>query len=653
MRPLSRRTYAIATMVLAAILFVAINMVSDTWLRTASIDLTEGGLYTVSDGTRAVLAKIPEPITLRFFYSREIAADYAQVRAYAARVRDLLQEYSTLAHGKLNVEEIDPVAYTPAEDEAQAFNLTAVPTQEGDQIYFGLAGTNSIDGQLTIPFFNQNREQYLEYDLSSFIYQLSTPTKPRLGILTSLPLDTGAGGMAAMMQGNAQPFAIYQQLRQSFDVQMLDQDIDRVPAGISTLLIVHPKALGPKTLYAIDQFVLRGGHAIVFIDPLSEIPTLSPEVHNGTQSAETSNLEPLLKTWGVGYDPSKVIADGARAQRVRLGQDASQLADYVVWLRLTSDSPDGSDFSPTDPVTANLKLINLATAGALTPLKGATTLFSPLIRSSAVSQLMDTTQVKIMTQPQDLLRAFEPTGEKFFIGARISGPAKSAFPQGAPNELPAPDATPPAAPPAPLPPHVGAAKNINVIVVADSDIFDDRFWVQMQNVMGQTMAVPNADNAAFIVNAVENMMGSSDLISLRTRARSDRPFTVVLALQREAEGRYRAEAEELQRKVGDAESRLRQLQSGGEDMNAKPGRPQAKGEMLSPAQQAEVEKFRRQLIESRAALRGVQADLRKDVETLGSRLAFINIALVPILVAAFAIGLAWLRRRRRERARGL
>ena len=189
--------------------------------------------------------------------------------------------------------------------------------------------------------------------------------------------------------------------------------------------------------------------------------------------------------------------------------------------------------------------------------------------------------------------------------------------------------------------------------MADSDIFDDRFWVQMQNVMGQTMAVPNADNAAFIVNAVENMMGSSDLISLRTRARSDRPFTVVLALQREAEGRYRAEAEELQRKVGDAESRLRQLQSGGEDMNAKPGRPQAKGEMLSPAQQAEVEKFRRQLIESRAALRGVQADLRKDVETLGSRLAFINIALVPILVAAFAIGLAWLRRRRRERARGL
>jgi ABC-type uncharacterized transport system involved in gliding motility auxiliary subunit len=254
-----------------------------------------------------------------------------------------------------------------------------------------------------------------------------------------------------------------------------------------------------------------------------------------------------------------------------------------------------------------------------------------------------------MTQPQDLLRAFEPTGEKFFIGARISGPANSAFPQGAPSTAAAPNA----APPAPLPPHLASAKNIDVIVVADSDIFDDRFWVQMQTVLGQRMAVPNADNAAFVVNAVENMMGSSDLISLRTRARSDRPFTVVLALQREAEGRYRAEAEALKQKVAEAESRLHQLQGGSEGASAKPGQPLAKGEMLSPAQQAEIEKFRRQLVESRAALRQVQADLRKDVETLGSRLAFINIALVPILVAAFAIGLAWLRRRRRERARGL
>jgi len=642
MRPLSRRTYAIAVIVLAAILFVAVNIVSDTWLRSARIDLTEGSLFTVSEGTRATLAKIPEPITLRFFYSRGLAADYAQVRAYAARVRDLLQEYASLSHGKLKVEEIDPVPYTPAEDEAVAYSLTPVPTQDGEQIYFGLAGTNSVDGQLTIPFFNQNREQYLEYDLTSFIYQLSTPAKPKLGLMTNLPLESGAGGMMAAMQGNAQPFVIYQQLRENFDLKVLDQDIDRVPADVSTLLIVHPKPLSDKTLYAIDQFVLRGGHAIVFVDPLSELAMSTTNMGPGMQSGATSNLEPLLKAWGVGFDASKVIADGARAQRVRLGQSGQGVADYIVWLRLAADNPDGSDFSPTDPVTSNLKMLNLATAGAIQPLKGATTKFVPLIRSSAVASLIDSTQVRVMQQPQDLLRAFEPTGEKYIIAARISGPVKSAYPQGAPGDTA-------------LAPHVADAKNIDVIVVADSDIFDDRFWVQVQDVLGQRMAVPTADNAAFVVNAADNMMGSSDLISLRTRARSDRPFTVVQAIKRDAENRFRSEADRLQQSVAEAEGRLRQLQGqgGSDDAAAKPGQATSKGEMLSPAQQAEVEKFRHQLIQSRAALRDVQANLRADVERLGARLAFINIALVPILVAAFAIGLAWLRRRRRERARRL
>ncbi len=653
MKPLSRRVYALTAITLAAVLFVAVNIVSDTWLRTARLDLTESGLYTLSNGTRATLGKIPEPITLRFFYSRDVAAGYAQVRAYAARVRDLLQEYAALAPDKLRLVEIDPEPYTPAEDDAVAAGLTAIPTQEGDTVYFGLAGANSIGGQQTIPFFDQAREQYLEYDLTSLIDKLSTPTKAKLGIITSLPLDTGAGGMLAAMQGNARPYMVYQQLHDSFDLQMLDQNVDRIPSGISTLLIVHPKALSDSTLYAIDQFVMRGGHAIVFVDPLSEIANAGANMGPGTQSNATSDLEPLLKDWGVAYDPSKVVADGARAQRVQMARGAPEsVADYIIWLRLAADNPDGSDFNPTDPVTANLKLLNIASAGALRPIAGATTHFSPLVRSSAESQLLDTTVVRVTTQPDDLLRGFAPGGEKFTIAARLSGPVKSAFPKGAPN-VPLPPGT---APPAPLPTYIGASKTINVIVMADSDIFDDRFWVQVQNVLGQTLAVPTADNGAFIVNAVENMMGSSDLISLRTRARSDRPFTVVQELQRRAQGRFLAEAQDLQQKVGEAEAHLRALEGegGGESAGPKAGKHgAAKGEMLSPAQQAEIEKFRRQLVQSRAALRQVQANLRADVETLGARLAFINIALVPILVAAFAFGLAWLRRRRRARSRGL
>ncbi|MGQ0741979.1 MAG: Gldg family protein [Alphaproteobacteria bacterium] len=645
MKPLSRHIYAIASIVLASVLFVSVNMVSDVWLRSARVDLTEGGLFTVSEGTRATLAKLEEPIKLRFFYSRGIAADYAQVRAYAARIRDLLQEYVALSKGKLSLEEIDPVPYTQAEDEALAFNITPIPTQEDEQIYFGLAGTNSIDGQLTIPFFNQNREQYLEYDLTSFIYQLSLPAKPKLGIITSLPLATGAGGFMAMMQGQAQPFMIYEQLRQAFDIQMLDQDADKIPSDIGVLMIVHPKQRGDRTLYAIDQFVMRGGHAIVFVDPLSEIANNTMNMGPGVQAAATSSLEPLLTAWGVRYDPSKVIADGGRAQRVRLGRDSAQgQVDYIVWLRLSSDNPDGSDFSPTDTITSNLNLLNFATAGALGPLKGATTKFSPLVRSSALSSLLDTSMIRIMARPQDLVRAFKPQGDKLIIGARISGPAKSAYPKGSPKSGETPRMSLPA------PHHINDAKNIDVIIVADSDIFDDRFWVQVQDVLGQRMAVPTADNAAFVVNAVENMMGSPDLISLRTRARSDRPFTVVDELRRNAETRFRAEAEQLQIRVTEAEARLRELQGGSETI-AQPGT--AKGEMLSPAQQQAIEKFRRELLESRAALRQVQANLRADVERLGARLAFINIALVPILVSAFAIGLAWVRRRRRTRARGL
>jgi ABC-type uncharacterized transport system involved in gliding motility auxiliary subunit len=252
--------------------------------------------------------------------------------------------------------------------------------------------------------------------------------------------------------------------------------------------------------------------------------------------------------------------------------------------------------------------------------------------------------IRVMSQPQDLLRAFHAQGAKMTLAARVSGPAKSAYPKGAPQS------NQPAAAPVSAARHINETKNIDVVVVADSDIFDDRFWVQVQDVLGQRMAVPTADNAAFVVNAVENMMGSPELISLRTRARSERPFTVVEALRRNAETRFRAEAERLQMRVTEAESRLRELQ-GGSEADSRPGA--AKGEMLSPAQQQAIERFRRELLESRAALRDVQANLRADVERLGARLAFINIALVPILVSAFAIGLALVRRRRRAQSRGL
>jgi ABC-type uncharacterized transport system involved in gliding motility auxiliary subunit len=650
MKTLSHRTYALIAIALAVVLFLAVNIVSNQWFGTARADLTQNGLYTVSPGTAATLSKLEEPITLRFYFSRQPAAAYAGIVAYAGRVRDLLQEYAALSHNKLIVEEIDPAPFTPAEDDAVSQGLTGAPTQEGDNVYFGLVGTNTLTGHEVIPFFDQQREEYLEYDLTSMVYKLSRPQKPKLGIMSTLPLEVGAGGLQAALQGNSQPYVIYQQLRDNYDIQMLDPtSADRVPADVGTLLVVHPANFTPSAQYAIDQFVMRGGHAIVFVDPLSESSTQQNSLAGGEpQDKMSSSLPALFTAWGIDFDVNKVVADADLAQPVQFGGPGGQprVIDYIAWLRMTP-----ANFNTSDPVTANLQMLNVASAGALKAHQGATTKFLPLLTSSSNAGLIDSILVRTVQNPSDLLRRFAPTGEKFVIGARVSGPAKTGFPNGAPAAAPKPptDANDAAKPDAgPLPAQVKDSKDINVVVIADSDLFEDRFWVQVQNVLGQRIAVPSADNGAMVMNTVENMMGSNDLISLRTRERSARPFVVVDQLRRNAEGRFLAEEQQLQEKVTATEASLRQLQ-GQNPQSQTPGA----APVLSKDQQAQIEKFRRDLVATRASLRQVQSNLRQNVENLGTTLAFLNIALIPILIGAAAIVVSFLRQRRRARARGL
>jgi len=627
MTPLSRRFSALAALALAAVIFVALNIAADATFTTASLDLTQTGAYTLAQGTRNIIAKLDEPVTLKFYYSRKIASDYAQINSYAGRVRDLLREYAALSHGKIILQEIDPEPYTPAEDEATAAGLSGAPTDSGDLVYFGLVGTNTIDGKEAIAFFAQEREAYLEYDITSLIYRLSTPKKPKLGIISSLPLDTGSGGMAAMMQGGGQPFAIYQELAQSYATAMIDPNFDRIPADVDVLLIAHPPTLTQAQSYAIDQFVLKGGRALVFVDPYSEIAQQSGGGQMGQGGGPvSSDLPQLLRAWGVFYNPEKIVGDRALAQRVQVDDPRDPVASYPIWLHLTS-----ANFDPKDQITANLQVLNLASTGALSPARGATTIFTPLVSSSNQAGLLDAAQVRFNPKPQDLMNEIEPTGQPFVIAARISGPAKTAYPNGAA-----------VAPNGPAQIKSGA---INVVVMADSDIFDDRFWVHVEDLYGKKMATPFADNAAFVLNAVENLSGSGDLISLRTRATNDRPFTVVKKIQADAQAQFQQEADALQQQMTDTESRLHALEQGG-STNGKP----VTSASLTPEQQAEIENFKHVLIATRAQLRDVQHSLRKDIDRLGSILAFINIALVPILVAFFAVFLAMLRRRRRARA---
>lgn len=631
---ISRSAYRVITLVLLAVLFLAVNMFSNIMFRSARIDLTENNLYTLSAGTVDVASHIEEPITLRFFYSEKLATDYARIRTYAGHVRDLLEEIRAHSGGMLRLEVIDPEPFSEEEDLAMSLGLKGAPTQTGDIIYFGLVGTNAVDGLESIPFFTDEREQYLEYDIARMIQNLSRPQRPVLGIVTNLPIDTGTGGLMSAMRGESLPFMIYEELRDRFQIEFLEQQFEVVPDRVDVLMIVHPRPLDGRTLYAVDQFVMRGGHVLAFVDPHSEVSlTAGPNGEPVRGYTEMSDLGPLFESWGVHYDPSRIVGDRAMAQRVRTGLDARrQESDYVIWLAVPRGNVDGEDI-----VTSDVSRLNLGTVGHFTPIKDATTTFSPLVFSSEDAQLYDVDYVKTGPQPDALLRNFNPAGEKFVIAARLSGPVKSAF-DAQPDAEALPDGQKPRRGLQKAGEHIAASQeDANIIVFADSDIFDDRFWVRTDSYLGERIAQPIADNAVFILSAIDNLMGSNELISLRARDKIDRPFTVVEELQRNAERRFLAEQEALEKKIAEAERNLTEIQIGG---MAERGATEAEEEAIA--------RFRAELLDSRKKLRDVQRDLRRDVESLGAQLHFVNIALVPIILAIVALVAAFLRYRRRK-----
>jgi len=618
---LNRWVYA-AMLLLLGVIFLSLNMCSQIGFRSARLDLTQDKLFTFSPGTVKVLSQLKEPVTLRLFYSRKLAVNYPSLRAYADRVQDVLGELRNRANGKIILEIIEPEPYSETEDQAQMLGLSGAPTADGNVIYFGIAGSNLMDGIEAIPFLSTERQAYLEYDLVKLIQSLSRAGKPKLGLVTNLPLDTGPGGLVAAMQGQSQPFLIYEELRQRFDIEFLEQDFAHVPDAISVLMLAHPRALAESALYAVDQFVMRGGRVLAFVDPHSEISLAAGASGEPVKDyTEASDLAPLLAHWGVEFDKSRIVADRTLAMRVRSSSDPRHPeSHYVLWLSVPRANLDRDDV-----VTASLDHLNIGTAGALLPAPQSRMRFTPLVWSSEDSRLLDLAEAKKGARPEELLQAFTPEGKRHVIAMRLSGPLESAFP--------VPEAAPQT--------HLAATKgDANLIVFADSDILDDRFWLRTQVEAGQKTVEPVADNARFVLSALDNLMGSDDLISLRARAPAERPFKVIVALQREAEGRYLAEQKRLQTRIAETEERLAQLQV---------------GEQGIPADKAaeETARFRAELLESRKALRAVQLDLKRDVDALTARLRALNVVLMPAVVVLIALMISWLRfRRRRAPARG-
>ncbi len=633
----SRRARSLTALVCLGLMLIAVNIIAGRFL-TARLDLTSERLYTLSHGTRQTLAHIDEPITLRFYYSTRLGELVPGYGVYAQRVRELLDEYVAAAKGKLRLEVYNPQAFSDTEDRAVAFGLQSVPLDvQGEQVFFGLAGTNSTDDQQVIAFFAPERERLLEYDLTRLVHSLAVPKRTTVGLVSTLPLE---GEMIAMRGRASRPMAIIEQLRQLDKVETLGLEIDAVPADIDVLMLVHPQNLSPKTLFAIDQFVLKGGKALVFVDPYSELQA-GQRARPGAPA--DSNLEPLFKAWGLQLLPNTVAGDRREARRVavQVTGRGQQAIDYLAWLNLR----DG-DINHDDVITAELRQLAMASAGILEPLEGATTKLEPLITTSPEAMKIPVDKVAPMPDVPALLIGFKSEDTRYTLAARVTGPVATAFPDGPPK----PAATPakpdePAKPEQPPPPTDflrQSAQPINVIVVADTDMLDDKFWAQSQDFFGRRIIVPTANNGDFVANAVEVLAGGEDLVDLRSRGSSARHFLLVEQIQRVADDRYAAEQQALQEKLKQTQQKLREL------TGSNPATPAAP---LSPEQARAIEQFRADMVATRQQLRAVQGALRQDIEGLKAILEFCDIALVPILVAVAAIVLGALRLRRRRHRR--
>ena len=642
--PLSRRSAAAIGLISAAVLFVAVNIIANRTLGTTRIDLTQNKLYTLSPGTKETLAKIGEPLVLRFYYSKKLGDEIPSYGVYAQRVRELLEEYAAAAKGKIELQELDPQPFSAVEDRAVAFGLQGVPLdQGGEQVYFGLAATNSTDDQQIVPFFQPERERLLEYDLTKLIHSLAFPKKPVIGLITDLPLE---GDVMAAMQGQPMiPYAVIDQIKPLYDIKDLSSDLDTIPSDVDVLMIAHPQHLSDKALYAIDQYVLKGGKALVFVDPNSETQQMHPSQLNPPGSPLDSNLDKLFKAWGVEMLPKMVAGDRRAARRVNAGTSQHVVAmDYVAWLSL-----DQTDLNRDDLITADLTHINMASAGILDPLKGAKTQFTPLISTSTDSMAIPVAKVQGMPDVGGLLRDFKPDGKRLVLAAQVTGPAETAFPDGPPKDekktadaKAGDDKNAAAKDPKAATEIKTAVKPINVVLVADTDILENRFWVQSQDFFGQTVTIPVANNGDFVANALDVLAGGDDLISLRSRGTSARPFELINNIQRAADARYQATEKDLETKLKETQDKIKQLR----DQGARPG------VALAAEQEKTLDNFRADMITIRQQLRRVQLALRQDIDRLQAWTEFFDIALVPILVGLAAIVLGILRLRRRKRQAG-
>jgi ABC-type uncharacterized transport system involved in gliding motility auxiliary subunit len=596
---MQRKLTSSVNLFLLVVVFCALVFVNNQLLSSARLDLTENQVYSLSQGSKQVLKEIDEPINLYFFFSDKASKNMTSLRNYANRVESLLTEYETFANGKLKLQVVDPQAFSEQEDQADQFGLTAANIgAAGEAIYMGLAATNALDEQKVIAFFDPQKEGFLEYEVSKLIYQLSEPEPVNITLITDLALKGGQNPMTGQVDP---PWTFLTQLEQLYKVEQLGSDATSLPDNTDVLLLVHPKEYSDALLFAIDQYALTGGKILGFLDAHNESDQMAM-MGGPSPNGNSSNLQRLLSAWGMHFDSENVLLDAMAGLDIRT--QTGGVTRHFGFVGFTTNQLDREDV-----LTSNLEVINGASFGVFNQSEKAITTWLPLIQSTPNSDLMDVGSYAMTQDPEELAKAYQSDNQAYVLAGRLSGQANSAFEQ-VPEGVTAVEI-------------ITSTDKLNVILVGDTDMLADRFWVQQSNFFGQTISTPFANNGDFITNAVENLGGSDALISIRSRGIFSRSFSKVDELTVIAEQKFRDQEQILQQQLEETEQQLLQLQN-----------QQVEGGALviTPEQQLAIDEFMQKKITIRKSLRDVRHQLDKDIESLGNWLKLVNIALAPLFL---------------------
>ena len=601
-------------LVLVAVIAVAADVVLAKLPLRA--DLTAERLYTLSEGSRAVLGQLDKDVTLKYFVSSSAAEMPMALKTYATQVENLLEEYDRAAGGALAIEKFDPKPDSDAEEWAQRYGVEPQSVNPfGSPIYFGLVAVCG-DKEETLGTLTPRTEATLEYDITRLVTRVAWPERPVVGVMTSVEgVLAKADPRMMQMRRPPQGWAAFGELAKDYDVREVPPTVEEIDPAVKTLVVLHAKNLTDKTLYAIDQFVCRGGKLIACVDPMS-LKTLLSQPQNQMMMGggnEPSTLGKLFEAWGVTFDPKQITCDLAAATKLNNGQ--GMVNDEPAFLTLGADNMEKSDL-----LVSRLTQVMFPFAGAFAfDGKDSDLVFTPVITTSS-EHSAETDAMGMMMGGGS--RSAKPDGKARVVAARLSGTFKTAFPKG-------PDGTNDVS-------NAVASGKSAVMLFADSDFLADDFCVRLLRTPFGNMAQPMNDNLALFSNVIEQFAGRAELIGVRTRGASNRPFTVVDRLEAEAMAKWQKKEAELQSRLAEAQRRISELQSqksGSERM------------LLSREQQQEIVKFRKAQAETRRELKGVRKELTADIDSLGARLKGINIALMPALVVLFGLFRGFLRKR--------